>query len=178
MFNWPFCVLIVDEALAVKTISGKIIDRTWKRLNEATSEDTERLIDQMAKAQPFVLAYLMAVEETLRSNETERGGLLLLGVMLWQVLSADNPHMRHVTMETLEQAEAANLKFIEELEAGSEMDHMNALTNLMTTYNQGPLLTVVIETLMQGNEEEPELARETIGLELLHLKTVLDCLDQ
>jgi len=162
----------------MKTISGKIIDRTWKRLNEATSEDTECLIDQMAKVQPFVLAYLMAVEETLRSEEMERGGLLLLGVMLWQVLSSDNPNMRQVTMETLELAEAANLKFVEELEAGSEMDYMNALTNLMTNYNQSPLLTVVIETLMQGNEEEPELARETIGLELLHLKTVLDCLDQ
>jgi hypothetical protein len=93
--------------------------------------------------------------------------LLLLGVMLWQVLSADNPRMRQVTMEELEVAEAANLKFIEELEAGSEMDYMNALTNLMATYNQSPLLTAVIEALMQGNEEEPELARETVGLELL-----------
>jgi hypothetical protein len=162
----------------MKTISGKVIDRTWKRLNEATSEDTERVIDQMAKAQPLVLAYLMAVEETLRNEEKERGELLLLGVMLWQVLSAENPGMRQVTMEELEQAEAANLKFLEELEAGSEMDYMNALTNLITTYNQSPSLTAVIEALMQGNEEEPELARETVGLELLHLKTVLDCLDQ
>ena len=162
----------------MKTIAGKTIDRTWKRLQEATSEDTERLIDQMAKAQPFVLAYLMAVEETLRSEERERGELLLLGVMLWQVLSAEKPELRPITMEELELAESSNLKFIEELEAGSEMDYMNALTNLMTTYNQSPLLTAVIEALMQGNEEEPELARETVGLELLHLKTVLDCLDQ
>jgi hypothetical protein len=162
----------------MKTISGKVIDRTWKRLNEATSEDTERLIDEMAKAQPFVLAYLMAVEETLRSEEKERGGLLLVGVMLWQVLYAENPNMHQVSMEALEEAEAANLKFIEELEAGSEMDYMNALTNLMTTYNQSPLLGAVIEALMEGNEEEPELARENVGLELLHLKTVLDCLDQ
>ena len=104
--------------------------------------------------------------------------MLLLGVMLWQVLSAEQPDLRKVTIEELEQAEKANLKFIEELEAGSEMDYTNALTNLMETYNQTPLLLVVIEALMGGNDEEPELAQESIGLELLHLKTVLDCLDQ
>ena len=164
----------------MKTIAGKVIDRTWKRLNDATPEDTQRLIDEFAKAQPYVLAYLMAVEETLRSeeDESERGQLLLLGVMLWQVLSAEDSVLRQVSMEDLERAEEANLKFMEELESGSEMDHMNALTNLMTSYNQSPLLGTVIEVLMAGNEEEPELARETIGLELLHLKAVLDCLDQ
>ena len=162
----------------MKTIPEKIIDRAWKRLNEAAPDDNERCIDALAKAQPFVLAYLMAVEETLRGDEEARGGLLLLGVLFWQVLSDENPHMSQVSIERLERAEEANVKFIEELEAGSEMDHMNALTTLMATYNQAPLLNAGIAALMSGNEEEPEMVRESIGLELLHLKTVLDCLDQ
>ena len=163
----------------MKTISGKIINRKWKRLNEATEEDTQRFVDEMARSQPFILAYLMAVEETLRGErEHERGGLLLLGVMLWQVLSAEQPDLRKVTIEELERAEKANLKFIEELEAGSEMDYTNALTDLMENYNQTPLLLAVIEALMGANAGEPELAQESIGLELLHLKTVLDSLDQ
>jgi len=162
----------------MKTIPEKVIDRAWKRLNEATPEDNERCISEMAKAQPFVLAYLMAVEETLCSKEEERGGLLLLGVMFWQVLSAENPGMTQISIEQLERAEEANVKFIEELEAGSEMDHMNALTTLMATYHQAPLLNAGVAVLMGGNEEEPEIVRESIGLELLHLKTVLDCLDQ
>jgi hypothetical protein len=70
------------------------------------------------------------------------------------------------------------LKFLEEMEAGSEMDHMAGLQNLLATYNQVPLFTVVIEALMGGNEDEHELAGENIGLALLHLKSVLDCLDQ
>jgi hypothetical protein len=81
-------------------------------------------------------------------------------------------------MDDLEAAEQANVKFLEDLEAGSEMDHMAGLQNLMATYNQVPLLSAVIEGLMSGNEEEPEMAGEGIGLALLHLKTVLDCLDQ
>jgi len=31
---------------------------------------------------------------------------------------------------------------------------------------------------MAGNEDEPELAGEHVGLALLHLKTVVDCFDR
>ncbi len=161
----------------MNTISGKIIDRTWKRTNEATEEEGQRLLDVMAKQQPFVVAYLMAVEETLMGEE-ERGQLILIGLILWQIVSAEKPDLRQITMDDLEAAETHNLKFLEEMDAGSEMDHMAGLQNLLATYNQVPLFTVVIEALMGGNEEEPELVGENIGLALLHLKSVLDCLDQ
>lgn len=161
----------------MNTISGKIIDRTWKRTNEATEEEGQRLLDVMARQQPFVVAYLMAVEETLMGEE-ERGQLILIGLILWQIVSTEKPDLRQITMDDLEAAETRNLKFLEEMEAGSEMDHMAGLQNLLATYNQVPLFTVVIEALMGGEEEEPEMAGENIGLALLHLKSVLDCLDQ
>ena len=43
----------------MKTISGKIIERTWKRINEASEEEAQRLLDAMAKQQPFIVAYLI-----------------------------------------------------------------------------------------------------------------------
>src|SRR6266487_4350025 len=161
----------------MRTISGKIIDRTWKRINEATEEEGQRLLETMAKQQPFIVAYLMAIEET-QMDDDQRGQLTLIGLILWEIIYAENPALRQITMADLEAAEQANVKFLEDLEAGSEMDHMSALQNLMTTYNQMALLNAVIEGLMAGHEEEPELAGEHIGLALLHLKTVLDCLDQ
>ena len=161
----------------MKTISGKIIDRTWKRINDATEEEAQRRLDAMVKEQPFIVAYLLAVEETLMGEE-ERGQLVLIGLILWEILSTEQPGLRKITMDDLEAAETTNLKFLEELEAGSEMDHMAGLQNLMATYNQVPLLSAVIESLMAGDQEEPELASETVGLALLHLKAVLDCLDQ
>lgn len=161
----------------MNTISGKIIDRTWKRINEATEEEGKRLLDAMAKKQPFIVAYLMAVEETLM-DEQERGQLILIGLILWEVVSAESKSLKQVEMDDLETAERANVKFLEELEAGSEMDHMEALQTLMASYNQMPLLSAAIEALMADSEEEPELASENVGLALLHLKTVLDCMDQ
>jgi hypothetical protein len=161
----------------MKTISGKIIDRTWKKINETTEEDAQQLMDGMAKQQPFIVAYLLAVEETMMSGE-DRGQLMLIGLILWKIFSAENPELVTVSKDVLEAAEEANIKFLEELEAGSEMDHMRALQHLMSTYNQIEVLNAVIEALMSGHEDEPELAGEHIGLALLHLKTVVDCLDQ
>jgi len=161
----------------MKTISGKIIDRTWKKINETTEEDAQQLMDGMAKQQPFIVAYLLAVEETMMSGE-DRGQLMLIGLILWKIFSAENPELITVSKDVLEAAEEANIKFLEELEAGSEMDHMRALQHLMSTYNQIEVLNAVIEALMSGHEDEPELAGEHIGLALLHLKTVVDCLDQ
>jgi hypothetical protein len=39
-------------------------------------------------------------------------------------------------------------------------------------------LGAVVEALMDGHEKEPNLAPEHLGLALIHLKTVIDCLDQ
>jgi len=88
----------------MKTISGKIIDRTWKRINEAAEEEAQRLLDVMAKQQPFVVAYLLAVEETLMAEE-ERGRLMLIGLILWQIIYGENSELRQINMDDLEAAE-------------------------------------------------------------------------
>ena len=161
----------------MNTISGKIIDRTWKRISESTPEDVQQLTAKLFENQPFAGAYLMAVEETLLP-ESERGNLLFIALILWEIMSSGREPLRTVTQEDIETAEAVNVKFLEDLEAGSEMDHTDALQRLMTTYNQGPLLGAVVEALMSENAEDPDSAPESIGIALLHLKTVLDCWDE
>jgi hypothetical protein len=161
----------------MKTISGRTIDRTWRRINEATEEDAQGLMDQMAKHQPFVVAYLLAVEETMLGQD-QRGQLILIGLILWKLFHSEKPDLKTISKEELEAAEDVNIRFLEVLEAGSEMDHISALQNLMATYNQVEILNALVEALMAGSEEEPELAGDHIGVSLLHLKTVVDCLDQ
>ena len=159
------------------TVPDKTIDRIWRRINEATPEHGQKQMEKLTAEQPFLLAYLLAIEETLLA-EHERGDLLMLGLVIWQALSSPRSALRSVTQEEIESIGARNLKFLEELEAGSEMDYVNAMQQLTSTYNQMPLLGAVIESLMAGHEEEPEMAPDNLGLALLHLKTVIDCLDQ
>jgi len=161
----------------MNTISGKIIDRTWKRINESTPEDIQQLTQKMLAEQPIAGAYLMAVEEVLMPEE-ERGNLLLIGLILWEIMSAGRGPMRQVTQEEIEAAEAVNVQFLEELEAGSEMDYQDGMQRLATTYNQWPILSAVVEALMAGNEDDPDSAPESVGIALLHLKTILDCFDK
>lgn len=109
---------------------------------------------------------------------TDRGRLLELGAFIHEIMSSANPKLRRIMGEQLEAAEDANLKFLEELDEGSEMGFVESMQKLMATYNQMPLLGTVLEALMEGHEEHPELAPENLGMALLHLKTVIDCLDQ
>lgn len=159
------------------TIPDKTIERLWRRINEAAPEDGQKIMEKMTAEQPFLIAYLLAIEETILA-EHERGELLLLGVFIWQSLSSVKSPLKQVTQEEIEIIEARNLKFLEDLEAGSEMDYVNAMQQLTSTYNQMPLLGAVIESIMSGHEEEPEMAPDNLGLALLHLKTIIDCLDQ
>ena len=136
------------------TVPDKTIDRIWRRINEATPEHGQKQMEKLTAEHPFLLAYLLTIEETLLA-EHERGDLLMLGLVIWQALSSPRSALRSVTQEEIESIEARNLKFLEELEAGSEMDYVNAMQQLTSTYNQMPLLGAVIESLMAGHEEEP-----------------------
>ena len=82
-----------------------------------------------------------------------------------------------VPPEEIEGADDANTQMLEELSEGSEFDWETSARDLISNYNQGEVLGFVVEVLMSGNEEEPELAPERLGVELLFLKTLVDCLD-
>ncbi|MFM1768809.1 MAG: hypothetical protein RJA22_1338 [Verrucomicrobiota bacterium] len=161
----------------MKTVPEKTVERVWRRVNDATPEDGQAMLGRMMEEQPFIGAYLLAMEEVLMPPE-ERGGLLIMGLIVWQALSTGNPGLAVVTQEQLEAAESANIRFLEELEAGSEMAFAEGMARLLDTYNQSPLLGALLEGLMSDHAEDPEAAPDVVGMALLHLKTVLDALDQ
>ena len=97
----------------MRTIPDKAIERTWKRVTEAAPEEAQRLLDGMAKAQPFVFAYLMAVDETLYEDD-QRGQLLLIGLIVWEVLRKEAPG-DVISIEDIQTAEADNLRFLEKI---------------------------------------------------------------
>jgi hypothetical protein len=161
----------------VKTIPAHVIDEVWQSLSEATPEQSQALAARMQQEQPFIMVYLLAAEENLLDPD-ERGSLLMLGAIIWQVISSVRAPLRQASDADLEAAEEANIRALEQLDEASEMDYTEAVSRLISSYNQMPLLGAVLEALMSGHEEAPELAPEHIGMALIHLKTVIDCLDQ
>jgi hypothetical protein len=161
----------------MKTIRAAVIDEAWQHVNTSSPDQARSLAERMQQEQPFIMVYLLAAEESML-DETERGSLLMLGATIWQIMSASGPPLRQVGDTELETAEEANIRALEDLESDSEMASTEAMQRLIGNYNQMPLLGAVVEALMDGHTDEPDLAPEHLGLALIHLKTVIDCLDQ
>lgn len=154
-----------------------MVHEVWDRFTQASPEEAQALAQRMQSEQPYLMAYLLVADEEFM-DEQDRGVLLMLGAWIWQVMSQGDKPLRMVRHDDLDRAEQANMRTLEELDQGPELAVKDAIHQLVTGYNQMPLLGAVLEALMAGHEEEPESAPDSLGLALLHLKTVIDCLDQ
>jgi hypothetical protein len=161
----------------MQTVSQTTIDEIHERLMGTSPEEAQALMQRMAVEQPAILAYLLACDEDILP-ESDRGTLMLLGILIWESFSAVQSPLHMVTPEELDAAEELNLKVLETLAEDSEAGYLAAVQKLTESYNQMPLLGVVLEELMADDEEEPELVDENSGLAMLNLKTVIDCLDR
>ena len=161
----------------MKRIAVEDIEAVMERMGRASEPEIQRIAERMQTEQPYIMVYLLASEEQLTEDE-EDGWLMSLGSVIFESMSGVNPKLRPVSGDELLAAEEKNLKLLERLEEGSEMGFMDAVESLSDTYNQMPLLGMILNALMADYADEPELAPENLGLALLHLKTVIDCLDQ
>jgi hypothetical protein len=166
----------------MKTIPTHAIELAWAQFGNYSAKEAQALAQEMQEQQPYVLIYLLAASEpepgTKAAPIADTPGLMELGAVIYRVMADTGGPLRQVTPEQLEAAEQANLAFLEKLDEGPEAGWMDAAGELMRTYRQAPLLFSMIEALMAEHEENPELAPDSVGKNLLHLKTVIDCLDQ
>ena len=161
----------------MRTLSIEEVNQVWDQVSQASEKECRLLAQRMQKTQPVLMIYLLATDENLVEKE-ERGRLMEAGSLVWATMAHYHPNLRPVTEEEIDRAEEANFHHMKTLDEGSEIGCQDGIQKLVASYNQMPLLGAVLEALMDGNEDEPELLHEDVGLALLHLKTVIDCLDQ
>lgn len=161
----------------MKTIPIEIIDRCWEEITALDPSQMAAAMEQMSGEQPAILAFLMAGEDQ-DCDEASHGTLIIVGYTIWRIISSQNENLRPVAIEELEQAEEANLAFLEKFDEGPEYQQQDFVQALLASYNQAPLLQATVEALMSGDEEHSEESDENAGILLLYLKSVIDCLDQ
>jgi hypothetical protein len=162
----------------MKTVARAQMIEVWDRLCKMDQPQTEALVKKFMDEQPALGLYLFASLEELE-GEAEQTRVTELVVAAWQAMSkAAGRRLPVATPEDIESAEETNTMRLEKLEEGSEMDWEDAVRDSFQDYNQRELLGFGIEVLMSGNEETPEPAPESIGMELIWLKTVIDVLDR
>ena len=133
---------------------------------------------QFMKEQPAVGIFLTVCDEQL-GDEREQSQLIPLASAVWEAMTwMRGRRLKTVRPKVVEHADAANIRMLEKLEDVSEFEWRESVSGMFFGYNQQPLLAFGIEILMAGDEEAPELAPQRIGMELMWLKTVIDCFDQ
>lgn len=163
----------------MKTVARDDIAKTWQRLCDMNEEHAEALVKDFMKEQPALGIYLFASGETLEAGSLQESPLIDLVIASWQTLTQAAGHrLAQVTPEQIELAEENNTKTLEQLENASELEQEKSVQQTFEHYPQRELLGFGVEILMSGHEENPELAPESIGMELLWLRTVIDCLDR
>lgn len=160
------------------TVPREGILQAWELVCALDEAQTTAVTKQFLKQQPALSVYLLACTEELGA-EAGQSPVIDLTITIWQAMTAaQGRRLKLVRPNLVDEAEATNAKLLEKLELASEFEWEEAVKQLVFGYNQKELLTFCMEMLMADDVETPELAPDRIGLELLWLKTIIDCLDK
>lgn len=143
-----------------------------------TPRQAQKIIHRIGQEQPVILAYLMAAGDDL-FNQEERELLLYLGVVIWLIMTNGKTGLKKISERTLEKIEDTNFKMIEYLEGEPDGNFARTVELIYGNYNQPAVLKYAVESLMESMEEDEALIRnENLGMMLIYLKVVIDCLDK
>lgn len=161
-------------------VSDEVIDQSTEELHSLDENQLQDLINTMSAEQPYLLSYLMGVENDALDND-EREVLLFMGVNIWNAVKKVQPDsLPKITSESIDEAEDHNQKMLEYFMEESDEGFIQNVYNLMESYAQSPLLTYVVTAIMEeeNEEEEPLISEENKGLLFFLLKTFIDSMDE
>lgn len=152
------------------------IDQRWHEMEALELDSIPEIIDSLGKFQPYILAYLMATgNEILDQNERE--ALLFMGVMIWHIVSSATPDIPEVSGELLDEKELKNISMLEYLSGEPEPEFMDTVDKIIGNYHQSELLKYMIDRLMEEPEKGVTISENNVGMIVIYLKTIIDCLD-
>lgn len=152
------------------------VDNSWNEMGELDLDDVPRLVNKLGKEQPYILTYLMATGSDIL-NQPEREMLLFLGVMIWHIVSKIVPDAPEISGDILDYSEEKNMEMLEYLSGEPETDFMDTVAKIMSKYHQSELLRFIIDRLLEEPDKGIELSEDNIGMIVIYLKTIIDCLD-
>lgn len=138
----------------MKTISREAVDLIIDRYEAHDDTEMQQRFKRFSEQQPFLMAYLLAGDEEFVEEEN-RGDLLYLGLMIFEILSGERGGLPEVGEDPLMEADERNMQLVLSLDEASEMHFQESIERMLEGYNQQPLLTAMLEVLMSGNEETP-----------------------
>ncbi len=160
----------------MNTIPARTVDEITEELFFLDNELVfEQMVNDLGEDQPFIFTYLMTIGEG-DFNDEEREMMLLLGVIIWRIMSKEKATLPTVSEESLDKVEQENMPLLEQL-AEDESSFASSARELLRDYNQPEILSYVIESVV-AEAEESEVREVYQGIMIIFLKIVIDCLDK
>lgn len=161
----------------MQNLTFEEISENWNKLEELELDDIPEFVDKLGQEQPFVLAYLMTTGSNIL-DQNEREALLFTGLMIWHISTLKCQVIPEISSELIDEKESKNIKMLEYLAGEPESDFMETVEHIMARYSQAELLKFVIDKLMSEPENENEIREDNVGMIVIYLKTIIDCMDE
>ena len=161
----------------METVPREIIQDAWNHVSNNDEKASTELSREFFRAQPALAIFCTAQQENL-GEDAEVSPLIDLTIAIWQAMTrVAGSQLPNAIPEEIDASEEAITKQLETLEEGSEMDLQTHAQRMIENHNQRELLGFGIEVLM-SHAENPDHAPDSLGLEMIWLNTVVDCLDK
>jgi len=163
----------------MQTISEEIVERTWKKMANMPLDEVPGIIRRMEKEQPIILAFLMGIDDEV-INQDERGLLLHLGATICEVMRQGAPRPKRVSEKRMDQFIERTDKMLEYFLEEAPENFEDSVRLIYQNHNQVNVLRYAVEALFELDDEaeSSEVRDEMKGLLFMHLKTVVEALDQ
>lgn len=165
---------LVELIDPMETVQKQMVDAAWHGLLSAPANTARDWMDQLCQREPALESYLFSADEHYSPSD-ERGIIFLAGFLIWRLLAGEKS--KPLTDEALEKVQEQNVRHFYELDASSKHVFLEAARKLNAVSNQRPLIEFVLEILRHYFHDAPPAADANLRLALVHLKTVVDCLD-
>jgi len=152
------------------------IDNCWKSMENIDIDNVPELVNTLGKEQPYMLAYLMANGNDILSRQ-EHETFFFMGVMIWQIVKRSVLSIPEISDAMLEKYEEKNFSMLEYLDGESETEFNDTVRIIMDKYHQAELLQYIIERLMEEPDKWVDIDSDNMGIIVIYLKTIIDCLD-
>jgi len=156
-------------------ITEDLVHDAWHTLASATPDEISERLDRWRRTQPVLAGYVRAVEEGVFSSDT-RGELTYFTLWAEEVFRRAGRATREVDEATIEAMLSENERLLDAVEAAPVDDVMSTAAAWTASYPHTALLGAILHQAMHGDLENPRRVDDFLGLLVLHVKTIIDCL--
>lgn len=157
------------------TVSHASVQDAWNDLYNSSEEHAQLLVEEFAREQPYLCAFVTEHEEMI-SALADRGFLLLYGVWAWRAFQMEGRDDSTVSRMAIEAAYERNQDSAGGMGA-SNKELLDAAQEFTRSYRHFPLFGAIMNDIFEGQLDSEHMNDDISGMMLLVVKTVIDVLD-